>query len=652
MLTTVRSFAPIHTICPAAAQLPFGLHADKDQAVCPIPSTSLGYEGLQAWQLAGFEPVLSGPPRSAWACVRDLCTALALQRPAGQVRASALLRGEDLEFDVAPPGPGLLQAQATAARGILADYARHAGSQPVAGSSHGEPPARPQLPLAGLADGDIDILLAARSEFVSLVREATGEPLQALARVVFLEQPPRVLVDADRFFEPGTAEPGLGAIKDLLRLVVQPQLHQLLQPAQHLLGLRRGTLERALHRELRGEPAQLPEIRIGALSRALVRGDGAGVVRAVLPASFDRAIEDQSAVPEQVNGLTAGSAVPTRSEAGEALVDAVAQALADEPPRTAAARQLVRLLGPKARSILEQASMKSDPEALRRLAVVQAVGHANAVARAALAPALGAFDVLADCDFDVQFAGGARRFGQQLDPSHPVAGDLLRVPGVLRMDDNAALFRGVASPRRRDPVLAGLEERGLGRALRCSKELGAETFTLYLPRAPWVAKAFEYRVILQQLLGAYHGAVTDAAAVEMARASLPTEQGGLAVPLAVLDTLLVNRLAGEAADDPQAWMGDVARRLVAGRALREQVPDAQAERDLLRVVFSARSFGTLQDLAAMERLTRDVAAQLRQDETAARGGTLRPVEAFRTGLSGRAKPFTGSGCTRRKARAC
>lgn len=543
------------------------------------------------WTIADFEP---------------------LEGAASGVRASARLRGDS------PLGPALTQAQrevlrsqADEARDMLHHYAaaRHAARLPGDAAWVGS--------MAGSAPS---VFLTHPDEHAALAGsifppgQAADERTSRFAPVPHREG---ALVCPERFFRAGTTQPTHAALADLQAGLLHPDCREMLGIASRLLRppVRVHELQQALHRHLMGDTAAAAPARMGALTDAILRGDRAGVVRALVPAEVPAAIDRLSVMPEDAG-------------AREELLALAGDLLASTPPALEKSRQLATLLGSRAIHTLREAVLQGNAAALARVANAYALLHANGSVRTLLQPLIGDFDAVQDMDLTVSHHADKPLMMSRLladtglrvrpgpmsvsrqDPVSHLAGSLTAESMALEPDAPAEV------PATPEPAT----QQGTLTRRELAAERGPEPLRLYLVTADGI----EYEGMLRYLITPYMGAFFQGAAQGMAQAlGLDEAAQGSFVPRMLTDyvsaQLLGDTVAPEVADGART-----VRRAIEARARLEGVDFAQAERDLLGVAFRERSFGRPEDFRDLRRLTLclyeqhrlDVLSQLLQGPTA------------------------------------
>ncbi|MFD0667416.1 hypothetical protein ACT80S_06835 [Ramlibacter sp. MAHUQ-53] len=599
------------TLLPSAL---LGLARSPAQALPDVPTpaaavaagvSASGTGAIDPWEIARFTPVEQGGTlawmgqefRRAWKAGGT-----------GRVLASQAALGAGL----ATPAGAATRLHALKARGeALQDtLGRYAQARRRAGASGDA------AWVADLAAGRQDLLLATPQEHGLLAGSATsavrdGKPDGR--RIVWVPHH-GLLVDAQRTQQSNTGRLTAGAVRDVQALLVHPRCRELLELAARLSGQEADRLERALHGHITGQDLGHLPCDPDTLLTALVQGDRAAVARAL--------------VPRQVRATVAASPLmtPCTGEADGApahdFLAVVADALAHDPPQRHRTRQLLKLLEERPLRALRQALLHGDPQKLQQVMMLHALLRANDAARAALQPMLGAHDLLEAGQLRVAVFPDPARLAKAV--TGPLAARLASgaVPAIASGShhDDAAWLEGLEAARK-EAAAETYEPRSAGRGVqsRALVDAAPNVAPVMLcvalggkgtPQSP----ALRFSTLLGELLAAYPGAYACGAAQGTAQA-LGLPASGLTRGLAVdsLSGYLTHKLTGEPLREGDEDRVASTRRTIESLAEADGVDFTQAERDVLGVLYNARSFGNWKDFANLARITRCLHEQRKVD---------------------------------------
>ncbi len=628
------------TTRPAQA---FHLPATLAQGQCPahFPPTAGGLPpgagegagsvmacGLQAsaWDLAQFRPV---KPVGTLQRVSSWLTGSAGTGDDG-IQASAALRGEGLLAPAkARAREQRLLAQGRPVREVLQHYA-----QARAGARLPGEPAWVGL----LAQRQLPVLLASQDEIAALSQEATGEVAQGPAFVL----PGRagVLVNPEGFFQQGSDQPSARSLRALQAMFIHPRCSELLRLVAGIARFPRDRMEAAVDALVRQRPGADALRNLQGVVDAMVRGDEAQVVRAlfhpqvlsVLPLSplLDNRLLDPAVVSRQ----------PTPEEAARQLQAVVADALSHAQPKGERTQALLGVLGPRARATLANAFVHADLPSLQRVIAAYSFVTLNEVVRDWLAPVSGNLDALRDLGVKVRWHERSEALRAE-SPEEPIPVRLAPEPGEQQVAmfgkfDRKTRMAGASVAVFREMGLAPGEPPPAGRGTLPRPEVEAATGRppLVVHIVPGTSPTYPLQpaMLLAEVIAAYADGYAFGASQGFASAL--GKDKGVAGPNRLIEDLgayIGQRLTGRPLFPDDAASVQATQRVIEARAHLDGSGFAQAERDVLGLVFGGRSFGSADDLRNLRRLVLSLHEQRKLDllrGTAARPGEGTPLHVI------------------------
>ncbi len=598
------TLAPLQ--CPAHLPPVSGAVAAREQAA----GGGVLACGLQAtdWDLAQFEPV---KPTGILHWLSSWLTGGAAPGDDG-IQASALVRGLGLLApDQAQTLADRLLSQGREARDILQHYAQARAQVRLPGDAAW---------VASLAGGRVPILLASRDEIPRLAFEASGE--KAAGPVVVLPGGTGVLVDPNAFFKQGSDRPSARALRTLQATFIHPRCSELLKLTAQLARFPKGRMEEAVDLIVMRRTGADSLKHLKAALEGLVQGDETAVAKALvhpqvppllaLSPLLDIRLFDPQVVPAQ----------PTPEAAARELESLAIDALAHALPHQARTRTLLGVLGPRARATLADAFVRADLASLQRVLAAYSVVALNDVVRTWLQPVCGDLDALGNLGVTVRWHDRSESLRAAVEGDTLPAGLLNkedeqqvammgRYDRTTRMAGASAAIHLAMDLAPQAPAPAG---RGTLSRVEVEAATGRPPLVLHILPGSSPLAPLQPSMLLAEVIAAYSDGYAMGASQGFARAlgkDKTVEGPNLLVEY--LAAYVGQRLAGRPLFTSAAAGALATQRVIEARAHLEGGGVEQAERDVLGLVFGARSFGSADDFRNLRRLTLSLHEQRKLD---------------------------------------